>query len=645
MFLRPDELVSTATCRAGKGTDLSTGELLTAARVAERTGYAITLTRELGTTMLSEHYNPEDIRALAGGTGLDGEGLPSNAYMAGRRLGWACPSPPGAYFSDRFKRTVEEQVVRRLRQSAWADEVIKGLLATWPEDPFKRTEKEWDALWEAVPEGTDKATVRNRTRQVVSYLEENGKLPAGICDLEPVASFGPVLALAAADRQMVRLERVGERKAVLTVQLPLVAHPASVKDWSWVSLPLDLPPNVTPGSTLKTPTLRLVTGRVRADLPWVRKVPKTEKKMAHHVGLGYDWGVNTFITASIGYYDKGSGDTHTDGKPLRFNTAQMTSKVHRLRRQREVIAAKSKQLEKLLRGMKVGDCARQPLQDKLDVYKREVAFISLRQGHLNHELAWAGARWLVDQAVANHATVIYGEDLRTMENRGHGKKQNTRASNAVRSELLLALRHLARKVGIAVVTVPARGTSSTCPRCLAPIHHCPSPDRHAQPGYHWAWCRHCGFSADRDHSASERIVSRGLAGQAYVFFNRSSGALECRTKVEVKVRRSLRPRDRKTPKSVSSRWVRLTRPAPASSQQKEDQCQAGTCQTGQATGHEAGHTVQVARRRRYSRFIRAQGRGFHRNVSATLVSSRPLWQAHEATPPALVDVGDLPHFA
>ncbi len=633
MFLRPNELVSTATCRAGKGTDLSTGELLTAARVAERAGYAIALTRELGTTMLAEHYSPGDLAALGAGLGLDGKPLPSNAYVAGRRLGWACPRLPGVYFSDRFRRTIEEQVVRRLRQSVWADKVIKGLLATWPEVPSKRTDKEWDALWGAVPEGTDKATVRNRTRQIASYLEENGELPESVCDLEPAISFGAVLALAAADRQMVRLERTGERKAVLAVQLPLVPCPVSAKDWSWVSLPVDLPPNVTADSTLKVPTLRWVAGRVRVDFPWVREVPRLERGKAHHVGLGYDWGVNTFITASLGYYDRATGGVHTDGKPLCFDAAGMVSKVHRLRRQREVLAAKAQQLGKLLQGMKVGNPARGPLQKKLDVHKREVSFISLRQGHLDHELAWAGARWLVDQAVANRATVIYGEDLRTMEARGHGKKQNTRASGAVRSELLLALRHLARKVGIVVVTVPARGTSSICPRCLKPLHHCPSPDRYTQSGYHWAWCRRCGFSADRDHSASERIVSRGLAGQAHVFFNRSSGALECRTPVEVKVRRSLRPRDKKAKTKSTShpRRVCSTRPAPANSQQWGNQCQAGPCRTDQETGHEAGATVQAARRRRYSRFVRVQGRGFHHNVSATLVSSRPLWQVREAT--------------
>jgi hypothetical protein len=193
---KPDELVCTATFRAGQGTDLRTGELLPALVVSARVGYAIALTKELGTAMLAEHYNAKDLAALGSGVGLDGRPLPAKAYMAERRLGWACPSLPGVYLPDRARRTIEEQVVRRLRQLAWTDKVVTGLVSTWPEVPNKRSPEEWGALWAAVPPGTDKATVRNRTRRVASYLGQYAGLPTRICELEAEASFGPVLALA-----------------------------------------------------------------------------------------------------------------------------------------------------------------------------------------------------------------------------------------------------------------------------------------------------------------------------------------------------------------------------------------------------------------------------------------------------------------
>ncbi len=91
MSPKPEELVSTATCRAANGKDLGTGQLLSASAVAERVGYAIDLTGELGQIMLAEHDGPEGLAALRAGKGLDGRLLPAKAYMAGRRLGWACP--------------------------------------------------------------------------------------------------------------------------------------------------------------------------------------------------------------------------------------------------------------------------------------------------------------------------------------------------------------------------------------------------------------------------------------------------------------------------------------------------------------------------------------------------------------------------
>ena len=185
------------------------------------------------------------------------------------------------------------------------------------------------------------------------------------------------------------------------------------------------------------------------------------------------------------YFEKATGNVHTDGKPFVFACPGAGAKVHRLRRQREVLAAKLQQLDKLLAGGEAPGLRARP-----EFLKTEIALVSARQGHLNRALAWAGARWLVDQALANQASVIYAEDLRTMESRGLGKLTNTRCSNAVRSELLKALRHLAKKVGIAVVTVPARGTSALCPRCLKALHHCPAPDRQGENGHKWSWCRH-----------------------------------------------------------------------------------------------------------------------------------------------------------
>jgi hypothetical protein len=398
---------------------------------------------------------------------------------------------------------------------------------------------------------------------------------------------------------------------------------------------VDLPANVPTDVEVKTPTLRLVNKRVRVDLPWAQHVPKAARD-GHTLALGFDWGVNTFITAAIAYQDPASGHVHADGKPLAFRTDGATAKVHRLRCQREVLHAKIRRIETLAAGLPKVLLPWAKLMAKATMYQAEADLVSARQSNLNHQISWSGARWIVDQAIANGATVIYGEDLSTMESSGLGSKTNTRNSNAVRSELLKAVRHLARRAGITVVIVPARGTSAQCPRCLARLHHCPAPNLPTKTGHKWSMCRSCGFSADRDHSAAERIVSRGLAAQEHVRLKRSTGNLECRTAIDVKVRRTLRSRDKRTATpSHSSPRVRSTSPGPATPKttQGESQRPAGTCPTGPAaSGSETRQTVQAAQRRRYHRHRKALGYGFHTNAYSTPVAPRPTWTLAPVTP-------------
>lgn len=173
--------------------------------------------------------------------------------------------------------------------------------------------------------------------------------------------------------------------------------------------------------------------------------------------------------------------------------------------------------------------------NKLAVLTTELGSVSRRRTQLSHAIAWAGATWLVDLAVASNASVIYVEDLRTMESRGTGRTNNVRCSNQVRGLVVSALRHQAAKHGITVVSVPARGTSKQCPTCLHDLKHVAAPDRTSHTGHAWASCRNCGLSANRDHAAAQRIVSRGLAAQHSAFLDSAKNWRITRT-VDVCVR-------------------------------------------------------------------------------------------------------------
>jgi hypothetical protein len=77
------------------------------------------------------------------------------------------------------------------------------------------------------------------------------------------------------------------------------------------------------------------------------------------------------------------------------------------------------------------------------VLREETGHVSRRRSNLNHALAWSAARWAVDQAIAAGATVIYVEDLRSLEALGMGRTMNTRLSQQVRGQLLDRMRHRA----------------------------------------------------------------------------------------------------------------------------------------------------------------------------------------------------------
>ncbi|MER5757433.1 zinc ribbon domain-containing protein [Streptomyces sp. NPDC002088] len=167
--------------------------------------------------------------------------------------------------------------------------------------------------------------------------------------------------------------------------------------------------------------------------------------------------------------------------------------------------------------------------------------VCARIRHLNHAVAWAAARWAVDQAAALGASVLYLEDLATLEARGH-RRGNARLSGQVRGMVAEAIGHLGARAGIAVVTVPARGTSRLCPGCLGKLTHHPAPDRLDERGWKWAHCTGCGLSMDRDHAAARRIVSRGLLAQAHTSTDRATHTRAIRTTVDGTVTLVRRPK-------------------------------------------------------------------------------------------------------
>ncbi|MBT2490721.1 transposase [Streptomyces sp. ISL-96] len=445
--------------------------------------------------------------------------------MALRRLGWTAAPDEGVRVNDRIVRMAQEQAGRVLRAATWRADLTAGVLGTWPVDPAKRTPEEWDRVREAVPGGRSlpSSVIASRTRQIAAFAKRHRRMPTDVFEMEAAPRTARMLLLSGCDGQQATIERADEpSRALLRLQLPTRPDPRSYRDWTWVACPIKLPPPIPASAVLHLPTLRVTGGQVRADLTYSHPVAKTART-GHTVALGVDWGLNTLLSA-------GAARMHDDGRITAlgaggmFRAAGVLAKQHRLRRESEHLHAKADHYQRLIRG---NDGHR--LAAGHAVLTDEIRCVSDRRSNLNDALAWAAARWAVDQAITAGATVIYVEDLRSMEARGMGRTHNTRLSQQVRGQIVNRMRHLAAEVGIAVVTVPARNTSKHCPQCLVPLRHRKAPDRLTTPGWKWAICPSCRWQGDRDNGAWQRIASRGLTHQAKTVTDRASGTMVIRT--------------------------------------------------------------------------------------------------------------------
>jgi hypothetical protein len=237
------EPTATATCSAFRAV-ADTGELVPSRLLVQRVGFLAALAQELTAAVIAAHWSDADLATVEAGVGPDRRALPSKGWMALRRLGWSADTLEGVYVSDRVRRVAEEAASRSLRLAVHRRGIIQAILATWPVDPWRRTNAEYAALSDRLPAGVARAEVRNRTRQVRAWQADHKRLPHSLTELEPPPRIGWQVLLAAADKQLVTIGRTGPGMVVLHVQLPTVPRPASRSDWCWHALEVRLPVTV-----------------------------------------------------------------------------------------------------------------------------------------------------------------------------------------------------------------------------------------------------------------------------------------------------------------------------------------------------------------------------------------------------------------
>ncbi|MGW5669671.1 hypothetical protein, partial [Micromonospora sp. NPDC003776] len=75
------------------GVDEKTGVVLSQVVLAERVGWCADLVAGMVCGLLAQRWNAADVQVLACGVDAGGRRLPSNAWMALRRLGWTVTVP------------------------------------------------------------------------------------------------------------------------------------------------------------------------------------------------------------------------------------------------------------------------------------------------------------------------------------------------------------------------------------------------------------------------------------------------------------------------------------------------------------------------------------------------------------------------
>ncbi|MBV6756297.1 zinc ribbon domain-containing protein [Rhodococcus opacus] len=531
------------TTRAHMAVDDATDEPIGLDDVDTRVRWLLDLIAAAGAELTARLWQPVTFDVLAAGRDRAGRRLPAQGHVAASRLGWNPHYPDGIYVPSRVSRVVTAQVMATLRTLAYRDTAITALSERF--DPATGRIAPPTAAADRVPLGF----ARGVRRQLLARARRTDGAQSTrlrITDVQGRPLTSAMARLSAADRQLAQIT-VTDRELVLTVKLPTSPAPAGRAQWRRVRLTATIPAHLH-GRAITDwhlPTLVLD----RRGLLWrcaaTELVPDCDLGSAT-VAVGVDWSPSTLGAAAA--TTENSDGLLSDYRGFTYDDRGLGTKLARLQAEGQMLHRKAARLARLAATAPPEVRAR--LEEKIAALNEHRTAVGAKRGKINRELGFHFARQVTDYAEAAGAQVIAVEDLTTLETRGHGRVNNNRAAQSARRQAVTALAHTAAGVGIAVVSVPARGSSAQCPGCDEPL---------ARPGgYHTAWCSSCRVGGNRDHVAGVNLAKRALLGKGKV--TRRRGQLPAvRVDERAPVRKS---RDKTSPTPPRPRHRRVRRSLP-----------------------------------------------------------------------------------
>ncbi|MCQ4122428.1 zinc ribbon domain-containing protein [Rhodococcus tibetensis] len=489
------------TTRAHVAVDDATGEPIGLDDVDTRMRWLLDLIAAAGTELTARLWQPVTFDVLTAGRDRAGRRLPAQGHVAAARLGWNPHYPDGIYVPSRVTRVVTAQVLATLRTLAYRDAAIAALSERF--DPVTGTLAPPTEPGDSVPLGF----ARGVRRQLIARSRRTDGAQSArlrITDVQGPPRVAAMARLSAADRQLAQITAAG-RELVLRVKLPTCPAPAGRAQWRRVRLTAAIPAHLHGRAITDWHLPALVLDR--KGLLWrcaaTELVPDCNPGSAT-VAVGVDWSPSTLGAAAI--TTENSDGLSSDYRGFTYDDRGLGVKLARLQAEGQLLHRKAARLTRL--AATADPEVRARLEAKIAVLDGHREAVGAKRGKINRELGFHFGRQVADYAAAAGAQVIAVEDLATLETRGHGRVNNNRAAQSARRQAAAALTHTAAGVGIAVVVVPARGSSAQCPGCDEPL---------TRPGgYHTAWCQGCRVGGNRDHIAGVNLAKRALLGKGNV---------------------------------------------------------------------------------------------------------------------------------
>ena len=463
---------------------------------AERFDRLATLTQQVATHVLEDHWTP---------THLDG--IADSSHQAWKYFDEHEPFEElDLYLPSRFRRCILQKAGETLRSHADRQDAFRSIQTVLPDHKIRRIHRRRikEQLWDG-GDYLSSGYVDILTDQLNSYYDRHGTYPDTYFEMQSCPKYDSgVLPFSADDGptsgQAVKYQYDSDSET-LTIRLktPDTLNPDTRGDWSWTEYECDgyvAFHDLLSHGDLSAPEFQpscRKNGDAYYELEFSVEVEHAEATDGTDCILALDAGMRKDMTAVVVTED---GEQLSTPQFIQFTDRE---KMRRLNRERA-------QLNDRLSALRQDGRAH---TDEFAHIQSEYERVNSKIQHKREQLTHDVANQVLALALLYNVDAIVHEDLRSLSSpRGEGTL-SWELSSWARRDVIENIEYRAECVGLAVERVYPQGTSRSCPRCGSTGHTCKSPDRHEElwwGGHFRCDNSRCGFEGDRDYIGAVNVA-------------------------------------------------------------------------------------------------------------------------------------------